>query len=308
MKSAELDWLLDASRSDATGFYDAIGVTFRRAGTEEVSVQCFANPDGHSHGDRKASCSINQLTGLWHCKGCGMSGNAYQAALATGRGEVQARELAKRYGLFLEVERKPVKLPYERDLKKWRKALMNSPKIVARLGVVKGWTPQAMIRCGLGWNGERIVFPIRTPKLKIAGVVNYLPGGTPKSKAMPGSKRLLFPAPEVLSRKRPVFVVEGEPDAVSVWSCGHQAVAVPGTGSWRSEWAMRLLGKQVIVLADCDPQGRELAQRIVADVPKARWVDLAPGVDDKSDIGDWVLGASREGGLRQMRELLGRLA
>jgi hypothetical protein len=184
---------------------------------------------------------------------------------------------------------------------------MASPKIVQRLGVVKGWTPQAMIRCGLGWDGERIVFPIRTPKLKIAGVVRYLPGGSPKSKALPGSKRLLFPAPEVTSRKRPLFVCEGEPDAVSVWSCGHQAVAVPGTGSWKQEWAMRLLGKQVIVLADNDGPGRELAARIVADVPKARMVDLEPHLSDGSDIGDWVLGASREVGLRQMRDLLGRL-
>jgi hypothetical protein len=71
---------------------------------------------------------------------------------------------------------------------------------------------------------------------------------------------------------------------------------------------MRLLGKQVIVLADNDPQGRELAQRIVRDVPNARMVDLDPGVTNGSDIGDWVLGASREGGLRQMRDLLGRLA
>jgi hypothetical protein len=305
MRSAEVDWLLDASRSDATGFYDAIGVTFRRGSGEEVAVSCFANPDGHTHGDKKASCSINQLTGLWHCKGCGMSGNAYQAALATGRGEVQARELAKRYGLFLELE-KP-KLPNERDLKRWRKALWASPKIVSRLGVVKGWTPQALIRCGIGWDGDRLVFPIRTPKLKIAGCVRYVPGGSPKSKALPGSKRLLFPAPEVTSRKRPLFLVEGEPDAISVWSCGHQAVAVPGVSSWRQDWAMRLLGRQVIVLADNDAQGRELAMRVVADVPKARWVNLEPHLSDGSDIGDWVLGASREGGVRQMRDLLGRL-
>jgi hypothetical protein len=36
-------------------------------------------------------------------------------------------------------------------------------------------------------------------------------------------------------------------------------------------------------------------------------VVLDPGVMDGSDIGDWVLGASREGGLAQMRDLLGRL-
>jgi DNA primase len=164
------------------------------------------------------------------------------------------------------------------------------------------------MRCGLGWNGERIVFPVRTAKLKIAGVVGYLPGGDPKSKALPGSKRLLFPCPEVTSRKRPLFLVEGEPDAVSVWSCGHQAVAVPGTGGWKSEFLMRLLNRRVVVLADCDPQGRAHAERLAGEIPNSKWVDLQPYLADGSDIGDWVLGASREGGLAQMRDLLTRLA
>src|SRR6185312_2075232 len=111
MRSAELEWLLEASSSDATGFYEAIGVSFTRAGGQEAPASCFANPAAHKHEDRNKSCSINVLTGLWHCKGCGTAGNAYQAALAVGRSEEQARELAKRYGLFLEVEREKPKLP-----------------------------------------------------------------------------------------------------------------------------------------------------------------------------------------------------
>ena len=180
--------------------------------------------------------------------------------------------------------------------------------IMSRLLEVKGWTPKAIVRCSLGWDGERVVFPIRTNKLKRAGVVRYLPGGKPKTLAVAGTKRLLFPAPEVVSRQHPVFLVEGEPDAVSVWSCGHQAVAVPGTGSWRPEWGVRFAGKRVVVLTDCDRQGRELAGRIAEVIPKARVVDLAPERSDGYDVGDMLVEAMGFGnGHAEMRSLLGGL-
>jgi 5S rRNA maturation endonuclease (ribonuclease M5) len=307
--SSELDWLRSESTADVRGFFDEIGVNVPRGTGDDLNVRCFANPEAHTHGDRDKSCVLNMVTGLWCCHGCGRSGNAYQAAMEVGIDEPRARALAQRYGLFLEVAKpEKQKLPGERQLKKWRHALRTSESLLARLWEVRGWTLKAIWRCGLGWDGERITFPIRNHKLKLVGLVRYLPGGKPKSLALPGSKRLLFPAPEVTSKHRPLFVVEGEPDAVAVWSCGHQAVAIPGAGSWRGEFALRLSGRRVIALSDCDSQGRELAAKVAREVPKAKWVDVEPGRDDKYDIGDMVRGAAREGGLRQMRDLLERLA
>lgn len=305
--SAETSWLLAATGSRAREFYARIGVVLPDRGGDEVPIRCFARPEAHSHEDRRPSCSVNVLTGLFHCQGCGAKGNAYQAGVIMGLPERDALRLAQEHGVSQELEKQ--KLPNERQLKKWREQLHDSPKIVSRLYEVKGWTASALTRCSLGWDGERVIFPIRDHKLNRAGVVRYLPGGDPKSRALPGSKRLLFPAPEVVGRRRPLFVVEGEPDAVSVWSCGHQAVAVPGTGSWRQDWAMRFLGRQVIVLADCDSQGRELAERVARDIPKAKMVDLEPGRSDGYDVGDMLLEAMEHGnGHRQMHDLLGSLA
>jgi hypothetical protein len=311
--ASELDWLASASSSDVPGFYAAIGVGLpERSGGGEAAIRCFANAAGHTNDDRKPSCSVNLLTGLWHCKGCGASGNAYHAALSVGRTEEQSRDIAKRYGLFIESVKAPrqkPKMPGERDMKKWRGTLRGSESLLGRLYEVKGWTPKAIYRCGLGWDGERVVFPIRNHRLKIVGAVRYLPGGKPKSLAVAGSKRLLFPAPEAVGRQRPLFVVEGEPDAVSVWSCGHQAVAIPGAGSWRPEFLTRLVRHRVVVLADCDPQGRALARRVASELPGGKWVDVEPGRDDGYDIGDMVREAAiGGGGLRQMHKLLEDLA
>ena len=301
--AAEQDWLASASGADVRGFYASLGVELPEAYGAEVMVHCFARPEAHNREDRVKSCSVNLLTGLWCCHGCGEKGNAFQVAMLFGRRETDAAQLAQRYSLWIERE-KGVRLPDERQIKKWRQQLLDSPKILKRLEELKGWTVQAISRCGLGWDGQRLVFTIRDHKLKKIGVVRYLPGGDPKMLSLPGSRRGLFPPPETMARSRPLFVVEGEPDAVSVRSCGFQATGVPGVQSWRDAWAKRLYGRRVVVLPDCDRPGRELAERVARVVPGARVVDLGPTCEDGSDIGDWVA----RGRSDVVARVLGRLA
>lgn len=309
--SAEHDWLLSANSGNVIDFFSEIGITLPNRQGDEAAIRCFANPAAHNRDDRDPSCSVNLVSGVWHCKGCGENGNPYRAAQLSGMTDRAAALLCQRFGLFLSVEKDPrekPKLPGERELKKWRHTLWESPAILARLRELKGWEPWACARLGLGWDGERIVFPIRGSKFKIVGVVRYLPGGSPKSKAVPGSKRDLFPPPELIGKHHPLFVVEGEGDAVAVCSLGFKVTAVPGAGSWRPEWAQRLAGRRIIVLSDCDSQGRLLAARIGSEVAGARVVDLEPGREDGWDVGSMLVEARAEGGMGQVRRVLERLA
>lgn len=313
LSSVEQDWVIGSSGAgDVRGFFERIGLPLPEREGTEAHVSCFARPSAHNRDDRTPSCSVNLRSGTWHCQGCGESGNAYRAAQLKGYEDKAAARLAKQYGLFLEIvksEDRPVSvLPGERQLKAWRVRLRESPLILARLFELKGWSPWAVARLGLGWDGDRVTFAIRNAKLERAGVVRYLPGGDPKTLAVAGTRRDLFPAPESIRKHHPLFLVEGEGDAVAVWSLGLKAVAVPGAGSWRREWAARLYGRRVIVLPDCDAPGRQLAVRVAGDVPDAQVVDLEPSVADGSDIGEWVRSASREGGFGQMRRVLERLA
>ena len=77
------------------------GTRHRAAGwaQREASVGCFANPDGHAHGDRDPSCSVNVETGAWHCWGCGAKGGAFDAAIVRGLDSRRAFELKVAYGL-----------------------------------------------------------------------------------------------------------------------------------------------------------------------------------------------------------------
>jgi hypothetical protein len=307
VSSIEHEWLRSAAGGQVIEFFAELGIVLPNRPGLEAAVSCFANPSAHNRDDRSPSCSVNLITGLWHCQGCGAQGNAYQAAQLF-RNDRDAALLAQRYGLYKTVEKvEKVRLPTERKVKEWKVALRNNPMILRRLWEVKAWTPYAIVRLGLGWDGERITFTIRNAKLKIVGIVRYLPGGSPKSLALPGSKRLLFPPPEIVHRRHRLFVVEGEGDAVALWGLGLKAVAVPGAGSWKRDWTARLYGRKVTVLTDADRQGRGLGERIGQDLPSAEVVDVEPGREDGWDAGNLVHEASREGGIWQAERWLGRL-
>lgn len=311
MSTVEEQWLSGVMGSRMRDFYEEIGLDLPAYGDGDVMVSCFVNPAGHSHDDSNKSCSVNLTTGLYNCHGCGESGNAYQAAVAKGFTPRNAMKLLQRHGLAREDKPQAPKIGGLRQITRWVDDLWAQPRLIKRLEQVKGWTPYAIQRCALGWDGERITFPIRKgygKNTKIVGLVRYLPGADDKMISAPGTRRDLFPQPELMVRDRPLFVVEGEPDAVSVRSAGHQAVAVPGVKSWRAEMAIRLSNRKLIVLCDCDVDGRDLAQRIKGTLPQAHVVDLDPFRDDKWDVGDLVHEATLEGGVWQAQRILDHFA
>lgn len=288
-------------------FFAELGIAVPTdANAENVMVPCFANPSAHVHEDRNKSLSLHIPTGRFRCHGCGVAGNAYSAARMLGVSERDAARLAKHHGLFKESPR--LRMPTERKLMEWRIALQTDPRVIEACRRRRGWTGKAMVRCGLGWDGERITFPIRqykpgypTVHLKCVGLLRYLPGAERKMMSLAGSKRLLFPAP-VGDPTSPLFVVEGEPAAVSVRSAGFQAVAVPGASSWSNEWSWMIARfKRVVILPDCDEPGRKLALQIVGVVPHAEIVDLDHSRHDGYDIGDFLVEAGLRGAYHVLR-------
>jgi hypothetical protein len=182
----------------------------------------------------------------------------------------------------------------------------------------RGWTAEALERLGLGYDGERIVFPVRGAAGEPVGYVRYLVGAngaTPKMVADKGTTRELFPPPETISESEgdgTLWLVEGEPDGVRAWSLGLASVAVPGAGNWRPEWAPRFTGRKMVVCFDCDEAGRAGAARAGGDFSacgiEARVVDLDPERADGFDLTDFTAKARTETERKQARRLLLELA
>ena len=130
---------------------------------------------------------------------------------------------------------------------------------------------------------RRVVLPVRDATNDLVGFTRYQPNAAlrnerqPKMKADAGSTRELFPPPETIADDElsgVLWLVEGEPDAVRLWSLGLPAVAVPRAQNWRDEWAPRFSGRRLTVLVcfDADEAGRQNAVRAAAAL-------VAAGVD-----------------------------
>jgi hypothetical protein len=187
--------------------------------------------------------------------------------------------------------------------------------LLARLEEVRGWRPKVVRALGLGFDDAgRIVIPYRDATGALVGVSRYAPNparrnGRPKMLADSGSRREVFPPPEMLPMRDDwLFIAEGEPDAVRLLSCGIAAVAIPGVQGWDSRWRDRFAGRRLCLVFDCDPPGRTAAARVAADLaPVAadvRVLDLDSTRDDGFDVTDFLRGALTEGERAQGRRIL----
>lgn len=58
------------------------------------------------------------------------------------------------------------------------------------------------------------------------------------------------------SSEEPLFITEGESDALTLWFCGFQALGVPGLNVWKKAWGEHLKGfKTIVVSVEPDSDG-----------------------------------------------------
>jgi Toprim domain-containing protein len=311
---------------DVRGFYGRLGITLGEHAQAEVAVRCFADPAAHRREDRSPSCSINLRSGAYLCHGCGARGGAYDAALYQGLTPRAAIDLMVDYGLTarrdntsgtgrVEERRAPSsKRPRiapspagpdvsERRLQRYRDRLAAAPELLSQLWDDRAWATATLLAHDVGWDGARIVIPVREAG-RLCAVLRYAPPWRrkgPKMIAVVGSRRVLFPDPALVRDHGELWLVEGPPDALAALSAGIPAVAVPGTHAWNPDWSGRLAGRDVVVCMDCDAPGRSAAARVAADLTgvahHVRTLDLEPSRHDGYDLTDALL-AGRVDALR----------
>ena len=124
-------------------------------------------------------------------------------------------------------------------------------------------------------------------------------GPDQKKWSIKGVRIVPFKLPELideLALDRPIFVVEGERDVLTLRALGVPATCNPmGAGKWWPEFNDILAGADVVICGDNDEPGRnhvELVARNLAPVVKRlRVLDLAsiwPQIEQSDDVTDWV--------------------
>lgn len=207
-------------------------------------------------------------------------------------------------------------LPTEDDVQRWREALLTNDKVLAAVRNRRGWSLRTLSGYEVGLDGNSLTIPQRAVDGSLVQCVWYIPGAPQKEKnrALSGQgPKPLWPAPEQFLEDRVLWLVEGEPDALSACELGLRGVSVGGDNAWRQEWAERFTGRVVRVCFDCDPQGRRAGHRIVGELRAldidAKYVDLDTIRSDKYDLTDFLLEALAEpDGLDQARKWLANVA
>lgn len=131
---------------------------------------------------------------------------------------------------------------------------------------------------------HRMAIPYLTP----TGVVQIryrrlVEDDGPKYLGDPGTEVTLFHAHATLHARGPVFLTEGEMDTVAVTTLsGYPSVGIPGAKAWQAHphWARCFVGLTHLILpADGDTAGHELADVVRTDLPEVHVVRLPDGDD-----------------------------
>jgi DNA primase len=145
----------------------------------------------------------------------------------------------------------------------------------ARLGLVADPLP------GHGPFRGRLTIPYFARTGTVVGLkfrpIGRVPDSEQKYLQLPGPIRLYEPPMGPLPTDT-IHITEGEIDALTLAQCGLPAVGVPGAQVWR-EWMTNRVEspRRVLIWADPDPAGNELAETISEAVPHAQVVRLSGG-------------------------------
>jgi hypothetical protein len=113
------------------------------------------------------------------------------------------------------------------------------------------------------------------------------PEGAGWTWSLGNTRRVLYRLPAVLKAAESgetVYVVEGEKDVHAVEHVGSVATCNPGgAAKWRDDYTTSLTGAAVVVVADCDPTGRDHGRRVLKSLQSAgvaaRLVEALVGKD-----------------------------
>lgn len=202
------------------------------------------------HEDNHPSLSVNLDKGLWHCPVCDVGGDVITLHM-------------KKY--FVDFKTAINEIAEEQGI------TMEKPKLVASYAYTNR-------------DGHHLYEKQR-----------YEPGinGGKKSycfKSVAGLERMHDPVfynlPAIINSKW-VIIVEGEKcaDKLIEWGLPATTLDSGSSSKWYPEYTKLLSDKQVVILPDNDPPGKEYAERLTTHLQKVKIVEL--DVPLKGDIVDW---------------------
>lgn len=107
-----------------------------------------------------------------------------------------------------------------------------------------------------------------------------------------GVRRVPYRLPELIASEGEIYVCEGEKDVDRLVDLGLTATTCPmGAGKWRHEYSEWLKDRDVVIIPDNDPVGREHAGKIACalhGLAKSIKIVSLPGLSEHGDVFDYL--------------------
>lgn len=184
-------------------------------------------------------------------------------------------------------------LPAERQIQQWSDKLLANRVMIEELLSRRGLNRTTLRRYKIGWDGERVVIPVRDPIGQLVNVRRYKMGAKAnKMVNWPGYGDATLWGMDALKMKR-VFLHEGEMDALLQRQYRFPSLSsTAGAGTWLAEWNVHFAGKIVYIVYDVDQQGEAGARKVanqLRNVAERVHIVKLPLPANGSDITDYYI-------------------
>jgi 5S rRNA maturation endonuclease (ribonuclease M5) len=225
------------------------------------------------HKDSENSFAYNKNTLQFCCfAGCG-KGSVFDFLMYESGQDFKATmlEIGHKVGVPDPItphssKKKPAKTPInEDDVKMWAKYLDASKEVLLYLNEKKGISKKTIKKYEIGWDPkrERNTIPIRDERGNCVNIRFYNAKKKPKiiNLSGHGSPARLYGLDELVkSKEKQIIICEGEFDRLILCQEGFMAVTgTHGCSTFRQEWVNSFENKDVIIIYDCDSEGKKAA-------------------------------------------------
>ena len=282
-------------------------VLFERLEDQHPSTDSWVTARCPFHNDRNPSFAFNRETGQWCCfAGCG-KGSAFDFVMHdSGKGFKETlTALGDRFGVPRPADERPSRPAIREQLvQQWATYLWGNEEVCRWLREKRGLADATLKKYDIGWDPkrQRNTIPIRDERGNVVNVrlynakkdgkmINYTEGrhkyGTPPR---------LYGLDELVKYEgQQVILCEGEWDRLLLQQESFMAVTgTHGASTFRPEWVSHFKDKDVVLLYDCDAEGRAGARKVVQALKTsgARSIKhvLLPlkGEKDDKDVTDYL--------------------
>jgi hypothetical protein len=165
----------------------------------------------------------------------------------------------------------------------------------------RGWSTSVIEKYRIGYDpkGQRYTIPIRDEDGDLVNIRRYQPSAAENKimswKAGYGQARLFpFSILAETPADQPIFITEGEPDALCGISHGLSCItSTTGAETWQEPFNINFKGRHVIICYDNDEAGSKGIDRVAKFMPvlaktveSVQWPDF---MSEKEDLTDWFM-------------------